>query len=729
MKLKKVLSLVLALCLIASTASVAVITASANAGDSVHRKLITDVLNSEPGNQADTNTYYFYLPEEWKNKYNDYYNYNADTKTFDGEDGNFAAGIYWWEGPYNCNDYKGDLENSWPGYAVTETLAADSNIYKAEVPKIAGKFIWNNLVDGGTDKSQPVYTASIQTTGISNEYYDPGEDGYGFYPDGTESFDGMIYVCDPEATEKVSDVDNFKLTYKGAWFYYYGNGEYGYYKTRGEAKANNAVYKNGEFPKLKSSETVTVKYMNKLNWEDVYLGVSNDYEVEEILPAEKTTNKYGDEIYTFTFDSKYTRFDFIGGAAGEITEGVDFDPEVEGYYPAEKNKRGKWEVDSWKYGEEPVNTRIYFDAADWKNVSYVFCHIWERGGDSFFAWQSKSERCKLENGKYVYDTFALKDSLSSSPKGLEADKDYCVIFSSDTGKQTYDCTFGLACLGDTIKLSDGVKVENPVDSEKTADEALWQNNGENYGPHLALTSIGNVVGTFLCPNETGTEVIGDWLPTYYKSQFVNPIDALADAFPKFEIKTYDDVTAIYNYIVDKETGEDEGKMKEILDDAYAKMLNNNPTDPTQDPSGDNPGVTDPTQAPSSDPAVTDPAETPTSEKPSATAPTRSAKKPNPVKISGKTKSIKAKKLKKSKMTVKPLSISKNQGKITVTKVKKGTTSKIYNKITVNKKTGAITFKKGKYAKKTYKIKLQIKVAGNSNYRAKTLTKVVKVKIK
>ena len=246
---KKILSLVLAVCMLASIVSVAAVTASANAGDVQHRKLISEVLNSEPDNQVETNTYYFYMPESWRNEYNDYYNYNAETKTFDGEGGNFAAGIYWWEGPYNCNDYKGDFEQGWPGYAVTETLAEDANIFKANVPKDAGKFIWNNLVDGGQDKTDPVFYAALQTEDISNEYYDPGEDGYGFYPEGNEDtgFDGMIYVCNPKATEE-NVLTPGKFTYKGAWFYYYGNGEYSYYKTREEAEANNAIYKNGEFP-------------------------------------------------------------------------------------------------------------------------------------------------------------------------------------------------------------------------------------------------------------------------------------------------------------------------------------------------------------------------------------------------------------------------------------------------------------------------------------------------
>ena len=104
------------------------------------------------------------------------------------------------------------------------------------------------------------------------------------------------------------------------------------------------------------------------------------------------------------------------------------------------------------------------------------------------------------------------------------------------------------------------------------------------------------------------------------------------------------------------------------------------------------------------------------------------KKANTIKVTVKTKTLKAKKLKKKKQTVKAVTVKKAQGKVTYKIVKKGTNSKIYKKIKISKK-GAVTFKKGKYAKKTYKIKLKITAAGNSKYNKKTVTKTIKVKVK
>lgn len=213
--------------------------------------------------------------------------------------------------------------------------------------------------------------------------------------------------------------------------------------------------------------------------------------------------------------------------------------------------------------------KIYFDASPWKNYTLIYAHIWERGGDDFFPWQSKKEACrKVSDNLFEYDLSML--DKSSVTGGIKADKDYCVIFSANNGMQTYDTTFGRACIGDTVKVVSGSKIENPKDSEKQAFEAVWTKNSANYGPHLAITSIGNIVGSKLCPNEKGEEVIGDWLPTWYKNSYVKPVDAMAKAFPRFGITSADQIETIFAYIQSKNTGEDEDAILKILTDAFAK---------------------------------------------------------------------------------------------------------------------------------------------------------------
>lgn len=109
--------------------------------------------------------------------------------------------------------------------------------------------------------------------------------------------------------------------------------------------------------------------------------------------------------------------------------------------------------------------------------------------------------------------------------------------------------------------------------------------------------------------------------------------------------------------------------------------------------------------------------------------TPTVKKSNTLTVKAATKSVKAKNLKKKAQTVKKaFTISKAKGTVTVAKVKKGTTSKIYKKVTV-KKNGSIKIKKGKYAKKTYKVVIKVTAKGNASYKSKTVTKTVKIKVK
>ena len=152
-----------------------------------------------------------------------------------------------------------------------------------------------------------------------------------------------------------------------------------------------------------------------------------------------------------------------------------------------------------------ADQKIYFEVpSTWNNFSKIFCHIWVYNGDPLANWQSKKEVCKLEaDGRYSYDI--------SKVGGLSAGETYCVIFSADTGVQTYDTFMGTSCLGDTV-YCDGTLYENPMDSSKTALGAFWKNQSRSaYGPVMCVTSIGNLVGTCLAPGETAEGLFNTFL--------------------------------------------------------------------------------------------------------------------------------------------------------------------------------------------------------------------------
>ncbi len=202
---KKILSIVLALVMVLAMGTVALVSVSAD-------------LAALPEQPADTYRYYFYMPTQWLN----------DSTATTGD----TAGIYWWEGTDACG--------GWPGYQAN---AADvAGVYYYDVPTDVTTIIWNNFFDGGSDTSAPYYKDAIQTRNIGTEYYDAGESE--LYPEGTENFDGMIYVTD----FAIYDYNDYsgKMQFGGEWFYYYGNGEYGTSKVKGESEIRTAAVSNEE---------------------------------------------------------------------------------------------------------------------------------------------------------------------------------------------------------------------------------------------------------------------------------------------------------------------------------------------------------------------------------------------------------------------------------------------------------------------------------------------------
>lgn len=164
------------------------------------------------------------------------------------------------------------------------------------------------------------------------------------------------------------------------------------------------------------------------------------------------------------------------------------------------------------------------------------------------------------------------------------------------------------------------------------------------------------------------------------------------------------------------------------------------TEPVTTPEGETPITTEPTASSpegetpiTTEPDAVTPTRAPRPTKPPYVAPTNNdnkvSKKTNPIKVTVKTKTVKAKKLKKKAQKVKAITVKNAQGKVTYKLVKSGITKKIRKYVKINSK-GVITIKKWKKAKKgTYKIKVTIKAAGNSAFNAKSVTKVIKVKIK
>lgn len=192
-----------------------------------------------------------------------------------------------------------------------------------------------------------------------------------------------------------------------------------------------------------------------------------------------------------------------------------------------------------------ADTKIHFEVPEkWGEASVVFCHIWVYGGDDLSAWQAKAEKCTDEgNGKWSYDPAKVG--------GLEDDTYYGVIFSVNTGMQTYDTLMTTECLGDTLYVSENVVYENPQDSSKTCDPAFWRNQDSTaYGPIMQITSIGNLIGTCLPPDITAEDMfsafLSDWLESARTYSEKNDQQIIDDIITALEL-TADEAEAIIDY--------------------------------------------------------------------------------------------------------------------------------------------------------------------------------------
>ncbi|MBR3988071.1 MAG: hypothetical protein IKK10_02070 [Clostridia bacterium] len=286
---KKLMSVILVAVLVLSMGTVAMASVSAD---------------ELPAKADGYNRYYFYLPESWLNEH-------ATT-----------AGIYWWEGTDACS--------AWPGYTANPTDV--EGVYYYDVHQDVTTIIWNNAIDGGTDPEAAIYTAAYQTKNIGSEYYDAGESAN--YPDGTPNFDEMIYVID----ESKTDVNEFsgKSTFAGEWYYYYGNGEYGFTPEKGATYFNQRSYMEAPTPvpgdvEDTTDETIsyvgeTVTYVATLttpkNIENVQATTTYTADTLKLVDAtvaERFPNMTGvvanaaDGAIYFNASEISTGFDFTGG--------------------------------------------------------------------------------------------------------------------------------------------------------------------------------------------------------------------------------------------------------------------------------------------------------------------------------------------------------------------------------------------------------------------------------
>ena len=146
--------------------------------------------------------------------------------------------------------------------------------------------------------------------------------------------------------------------------------------------------------------------------------------------------------------------------------------------------------------------KIYWECP-WSNVKAAYCHVFSSYGNWLYDWQTQYEKMTNEGGNlWSYE-------IPEGPYDL-------VIFSVDTGAQTYELVLTDENVGDTAISDFKVMLENPIDSNKTGPKTTWK-SGVN-GAHLTITSTGNIVGDKLCPTESGADAVAYFIGIYLPIQ-------------------------------------------------------------------------------------------------------------------------------------------------------------------------------------------------------------------
>lgn len=179
-------------------------------------------------------------------------------------------------------------------------------------------------------------------------------------------------------------------------------------------------------------------------------------------------------------------------------------------------------------GKNPV---IYFEVPEsWGEVTEetpMYAHIWVNDGEEYSAWQTKAERMKyVENRTFCFE-------LVRTPLAEGSPYWNMVIFSMYGGQQTYDLTVSQWISGATAYVT-GETIENPVDSNRISRIARWKQSGMG-GPHLVITSTGNIVGDTLLPGETTDDVLNAWTKNYPVLATDEKVAELKTALEELEI--------------------------------------------------------------------------------------------------------------------------------------------------------------------------------------------------
>ena len=246
---------------------------------------------ADTGKKVETFRYYFLMPNGsngLKGKKPELDSYGKYYPSWHNEYATSDPCVYWWDSGV------ADPDNAC-GYLMEK--GDEDTIFYADVPVDVTTIRFNNNIDYTKHLDEDILYSAFESINIGCEYYDAGENEN--YPDGTDSFDEMIYVIDPSILT-YGPIDQITAVGAGEWYYYYGGGCFG------TAKGGNySDCLRDDHTHTKAQDNCLYFDANTSKWENtekIYCHIYDEdgnYFFEWQSKKEKCIDTNGDGVWTY----------------------------------------------------------------------------------------------------------------------------------------------------------------------------------------------------------------------------------------------------------------------------------------------------------------------------------------------------------------------------------------------------------------------------------------------
>lgn len=219
-------------------------------------------------------------------------------------------------------------------------------------------------------------------------------------------------------------------------------------------------------------------------------------------------------------------------------------------------------ISSFAYSEDNTgyDTHIYFDNSAHLFQEPIYFSIWEAN----YSLEERQSVRKIPCTKNENDMFSVDFATNKSLRNISLTdyyNDFLISFSDKNGKEIYDLTLDVSCLGDTVCV-DSSKVRSVYNPLVETYEGFWKNHNDCFGSHLAISLYSPIelLGYNRCVDESKYDVVGRWLAQNYDT-FDCTVREIANTID--DLQTYN-LTDLYDMCIDERPKIDKDELSELL---------------------------------------------------------------------------------------------------------------------------------------------------------------------